>query len=248
MSQKPHWECDGNPKNGKAFPNSSGAHPPHENFGPDCVICGLPKEAMQKGTGSEPKPIVFITILAAFLGLAASGVYFARNPRFLVSSSSRFYCELRPDSEQGGEIYTVMYRHDKGRKPWLRLVTTLGGNWSPQARCEEIARRLEGFREDGLLSLTYRDDPNTPTQYVICAKTKASKDGCPLLLTLLRGADPDKMLRQVAESLIPGSNVSTEPQNSGGMISTSSNSSSKLEPLVVDLKNHLSKEDQQAGS
>ena len=40
------WTCDGEPKNGKQYPNLGGAHAPHENSGPDCVVCALPKEAM----------------------------------------------------------------------------------------------------------------------------------------------------------------------------------------------------------
>lgn len=42
------WTCDGIPKDGKQYPNApDGGHEPYENYGPDCVICGLPKEAMQ---------------------------------------------------------------------------------------------------------------------------------------------------------------------------------------------------------
>ncbi len=46
MSSINTWNCDGEPKNGKQYPNCSGPHPPYENYGADCVICGLPKEAM----------------------------------------------------------------------------------------------------------------------------------------------------------------------------------------------------------
>ncbi len=49
MSLKP-WICDGVPKDGKDYPNCSGSHEDYENYGPDCAICGLPKEAMQSAT------------------------------------------------------------------------------------------------------------------------------------------------------------------------------------------------------
>lgn len=42
------WICDGIPKDGKTY-SSSGAHEPFENYGPDCAMCGLPKEAMGGG-------------------------------------------------------------------------------------------------------------------------------------------------------------------------------------------------------
>ncbi len=42
------WKCDGEPKNGKTYSdqNPTGRHDPYENYGTSCVMCGLPKEAM----------------------------------------------------------------------------------------------------------------------------------------------------------------------------------------------------------
>ncbi len=40
------WTCDGVPKDGKQYPGVS-SHTPQTNTGPDCIICGLPREAMQ---------------------------------------------------------------------------------------------------------------------------------------------------------------------------------------------------------
>jgi len=66
------WICDGTPKNGQSYPNASGAHPPYENFGPDCVICGLPREAMAaanpKATG-RTFPVALVALLIAAAGL-----------------------------------------------------------------------------------------------------------------------------------------------------------------------------------
>ena len=89
-----------------------------------------------------------------------------------------------------------MYRHGKGVQPWLNMVKEFGGDWNTLKRCDAIAERLEGFRQDGLRELTYRDDPNTPKQAVICAKTKLSGDNCPLLVTLAPGVDAYEALRK----------------------------------------------------
>lgn len=51
------WMCDGVPKDGNSYPNAS-AHEPYENTTPDCVICGLPKEAMQPST-TVPRKTVY---------------------------------------------------------------------------------------------------------------------------------------------------------------------------------------------
>ena len=42
------WICDGVPKNGQNYTQAkAGGHPQHENYGPDCEVCGLPQEAME---------------------------------------------------------------------------------------------------------------------------------------------------------------------------------------------------------
>lgn len=64
------WICDGQPKNGKSYPNCAGPHEPYENYGPDCVQCGLPQEAMQRsrgktGTGGKLPPWLLPGAIAA---------------------------------------------------------------------------------------------------------------------------------------------------------------------------------------
>ena len=46
VNKQRSWICNGEPKDGKQH-SSSGPHPPHENNGPDCEVCGLPSEAME---------------------------------------------------------------------------------------------------------------------------------------------------------------------------------------------------------
>jgi len=193
---------------------------------------------------SRNGPVVVVTVLA-LLAAAGAGVYYFFNGGLLVSRSSRFYCQLRQDKSLGSDVYTVMYRHDKDRKPWLKMVSTLGGGFTPDKRCEEIARRLEIFRSDGLLEL-YSTLDTQLNQHLICARTKNSGLGCQLLVTLNRGADPDEELWRMSQSLIPGSNVNNNPQAN---ISSSSESPTRdrSQPLVVDLRPFLSEEDRLAG-
>lgn len=54
------WTCDGVPKDGKQYAGVA-PHAPHQNTGPDCIICGLPQEAMQAGKGGQkPAKTVFM--------------------------------------------------------------------------------------------------------------------------------------------------------------------------------------------
>lgn len=47
MNPKTTWICDGRPKDSNQYPDHSGPHEPQENSGPDCVMCGLPREAVE---------------------------------------------------------------------------------------------------------------------------------------------------------------------------------------------------------
>ena len=155
--------------------------------------------------------LVFIGVVVAVATLGYT-IYMNQEVK-VVQEDSRFYCELQADSSRGGEVWTVMYRHEGGVKPWLRMVREMGEDWDTPKRCEAIAERLEIFRQDGLLTFDYRTDPNTPRQYVICAKTKLSGDNCPLVLTLKPEDNPYEALREVAGALLPGSLPSYQCDN-----------------------------------
>jgi len=165
-------------------------------------------------------------------------------PPLLFGKDARFSCQNQPDTQRGSEVWTVMYRHDKGQQPWLKMVTTLGGDYTPLRRCEIISERLNGYRKDGLIRLAYRNDPKTPKQYVICAKTKLSGEGCPLLVTLNPGSDTEayNAMRDMTENLLNGNGIY---QNSDGKLATSKFSPASPE---IDLTPFLAEEDRLAGS
>ncbi len=154
-----------------------------------------------------------------------------------VKPTDRFSCELREETS----IWTVMYDDGKKKQPWLEIEKTMGGGWSPPRRCEKIQERLEYFRKDGLLSLEYRNDANTPKQQVICAKTKLNNNGCPLLLTLDVGVDGYQALSNMTEALRIGETVQ---QNTEGKLA---NSNFSRDLPVVYLQPFLAKEDRLAG-
>ncbi|MBO3458266.1 substrate-binding domain-containing protein [Aetokthonos hydrillicola Thurmond2011] len=66
------WKCDGVPKDGKSYAsqNPKQKHEPYENFGEECVICGLPKEAIVDGSSTLPGSAIAVGIIA-ILALAA---------------------------------------------------------------------------------------------------------------------------------------------------------------------------------
>lgn len=110
-----------------------------------------------------------------------------------VPSGTRFSCQL-----ENGE-YQVMYSpaSQPGQLyPWAR-PTTLGGGWTADRRCAEIARRLESYRPDGLTEL----QTGTLNGYdVVCATTQQVRD-CRLVLTVPPGQDPVIVRDRVFENL-----------------------------------------------
>ena len=73
MAQK--WSCSGVPKDGQQHSNqfSPGSHEPQENYGDDCVMCGLTREQVLGGAGSKP-PVKLIAIPIAVAIASAIGV------------------------------------------------------------------------------------------------------------------------------------------------------------------------------
>lgn len=105
----------------------------------------------------------------------------------------RFACEL-----QEGQ-YTVVYHPESqpGQAyPWAK-PSQLGGGWTPQLRCQEISRRLEFYRPDGLLEMRTAVENNYNT---VCVTTQKNAD-CRIVLTVPPGEDPMLIRDRVFQNL-----------------------------------------------
>lgn len=106
----------------------------------------------------------------------------------------RFACQ-----SVGGQ-YTVMYypQSQPGESYAWATPTELGGGWTPQRRCQEIARRLESYRPDGLLEL----GTSLENGYdVVCVTTQADPS-CRIVLTVPPGQDPQVTRDLVFENIV----------------------------------------------
>jgi len=110
-----------------------------------------------------------------------------------VTSATRFSCQ-----PINGE-YTVVYQPESepGQYfPWAKPAQ-LGGGWSPQKRCYEIARRLESYRPDGLLELTTGVENGYNT---VCVTTE-KVPSCRIVFTVPSGQDPVATRDRVFDNL-----------------------------------------------
>jgi len=95
--------------------------------------------------------------------------------------------------------YTVMY-HPESKPgeafPWA-VPSAMGGGWTPELRCNEISRRLEFYRPDGLLEMRTGVENNYD---VICVTTQLNSD-CRIVLTVPPNQDPEITRNLVFENL-----------------------------------------------
>jgi hypothetical protein len=105
----------------------------------------------------------------------------------------RFSCQV-----VNGE-YTVVYHPESQAGegyPWA-VPRELGGGWTPERRCDEIARRLEFYRPDGLLEMRTSVENNYD---IVCVTTQQEPD-CRIVLTVPPGQDPELTRDRVFENL-----------------------------------------------
>jgi Circadian oscillating protein COP23 len=110
------------------------------------------------------------------------------------NKQSRFGCE-----NVSGE-YTVMYypSSQQGQSyPWA-IPSQMGGGWTSEKRCGEIARRLELYRPDGLLELSNSRENGYD---IICVTTEKDSD-CRIVLTVPPGQDPQTTRDRVFQNII----------------------------------------------
>lgn len=108
-------------------------------------------------------------------------------------TTARFFCQLN-----NGQ-HTVMYSPESqpGQVyPWA-VPEDLGSAWPAERRCNEISRRLELYRPDGLLELQTALENGHNT---VCATTE-TVTGCRIVFTVPPGQDPLATRNSVFENL-----------------------------------------------
>jgi hypothetical protein len=116
------------------------------------------------------------------------------NPsRTTTSANQRFSCQA-----QSGQ-YTVMYqpKSQQGQFYAWAVPSVMGGGWSSQRRCNEISRRLEQYRPDGLVEM----QTGIENGYNVICVTTDKNPACRIVLTVPVGADPNNIRDRVFANL-----------------------------------------------
>ncbi len=122
------------------------------------------------------------------------------------ASNARFTCQVMDGQ------YTVMYspQTQPGQTYEWAKPSSLGGGWTEDRRCNEIARRLEFYREDGMQELAIGSENGYDT---ICVTTQKNPT-CQIVLTVPPGENPQMIRDRVFENLtVADSGRQTEAVN-----------------------------------
>ena len=108
-------------------------------------------------------------------------------------NGTRFACQ------NNGGVPTVMYQPESQPTQafaWA-VPMAMGGGWTPEARCREIANRLESYRPDGLTEMgtAVQNGYNT-----ICVTTERIP-ACRIVLTVPQGQDPTATRDRIFQNL-----------------------------------------------
>lgn len=109
------------------------------------------------------------------------------------ANKPRFTCQLTNSK------YTVMY-HPKSQPDQAYAWATpspLGGGWTAERRCNEIGRRLESYRPDGLQEMRASVENN---YNVVCITTQKNPD-CRIVLTVPPGENPQLIRDRVFQNI-----------------------------------------------
>lgn len=96
--------------------------------------------------------------------------------------------------------HTVMYYPESRPNDPFAWATPgpLGGGWTPQARCTEIARRFEEYRPDGLVEL---QNSQLNGYNTVCVTTRENQT-CRLVFTVPPGQDPITTRNRVFQNVV----------------------------------------------
>ncbi|EAZ94128.1 COP23 domain-containing protein [Crocosphaera chwakensis] len=110
------------------------------------------------------------------------------------SSDTRFDCQYHDGQ------YKVMYRpQSQGMQPYpWAIPSNMGDGWTAERRCNEISRRLEMYRPDGLLELKNGRENSYDT---ICVTTEVDPR-CRIVLTVPPGKNPEVTRNQIFQTLV----------------------------------------------
>lgn len=182
MTSSKSWICNGIAKDRKEYSGLGGAHEPHENYSPDCEICGLPRESQESPAislidylSTRALMIVVIAGILAMVGGVAAYTFIAKGcePGLEKIDDQCIDPFLQPYQEaklQGDEAinlasnYQTIEDLERAELTLSNAITQLSQIPSEALIYQEVKTELEGYK-------TKKEEINSNWK-----KEKAAKD------------------------------------------------------------------------
>ncbi|HTL89997.1 MAG TPA: COP23 domain-containing protein [Leptolyngbya sp.] len=135
------------------------------------------------------------------------------------AAGTRFACQAN-----NGQNTVMYFPESQPNQAYAWAVpSTLGGGWSSDRRCTEIARRLESYRPDGLVEMK----TGTENGYNTICVTTERVPSCRIVLTVPPGQDPTVTRDRVFQNL----SVADSGQQTQGVVTYGQGRSDILDQL-----------------
>lgn len=226
VSTQGKWVCDGAPKNSDREYYGAGPHEPCENDGPDCMMCGLPKEAMTasrtilsrrggggvRGGGKAAKePIIAIAVLVLLIVVGAGGFWFVAREKSqeqteIVDANTNQDTTTPTQPTQTNSLAIVS---DTASNPQLisqgeKVLFAGGKNFQQKTTAAQAFAKQDWDRAIQQYQQAVGADPNDPEAKIYLNNAKAKKSGNLMTMAVVVPVTPSvneakEVLRGIAQ-------------------------------------------------
>ena len=220
VSTQGKWVCDGAPKNSDREYYGAGPHEPCENDGPDCMICGLPKEAMtppktivsgrsRRVEKVAKEPIIAIAVLIMFMIVGAGGFWYLSREKSQEQTTKIADTKKNQDTTIPTQTNSLAIVSETASNPLLisqgETVLFLGGaNFQQKSTASKAFADQNWDRAIQLYQQAVGADPNDPEAKIYLNNAQAKKSGNLMTMAIVVPVTPSvneakEVLRGVAQ-------------------------------------------------
>jgi hypothetical protein len=156
------WTCSGVAKDGQQYPNqfSPNSHEPQENYGDDCVLCGLTREQVVGGGSKPPIKLIAIPIVAGIVAVLGVGSWAILGRSKPSPSSPIGEIPISPSDSPGPTVPPELAGSQCGTDELVKKSGSLFGAVEVGSKGVKgkVIQELETLNEDGAKLVLFRKE------------------------------------------------------------------------------------------
>lgn len=224
MKSQGAWICDGVPKNSSKQYTGTGTHTPRENYGTDCLECGLPREALLqtttisgksnksvsngKGSGNSWIPTAAAIVAIVILGIGGLWWYITR-PGSLPPDNGGNPAPTNSPQSPADPLALLSQKATSDNSPFIsqgeRVLLTDSLNAAKKTEAANSFLQKNWNEAISQYQSASDADPNDPEGKIYLNNAKAKQAGNPLAMAVVVPVSPSpaeakEVLRGVAQA------------------------------------------------